>query len=585
MAAFHDAIQCVIFVSYFVISCIVGYVYIRHKKYIDTCANRLLLVTAGLFLMLCALTHLYSVWDPRPSETLLFSCALASFASAVCTVYTFRGLDDYLRQRVKTMDLLREKTITNLTKGYDLKVRVSGNNIVDGVAGPLQVTEPCFVADGFEVNGIVKVGEQFFRIANIVESHVQVMVNESNLPSRRRPPTQQHSLENGITRKETVAQVYGYDATAEVQMKDEAERMNRMKMELCMSTAHHVRSPLSCLGFALDSLRSRTNSEESLALMDEAVAHTEIINLVVTQFVDIATLDSSISMKPIVDHVDVRHLAERVEFVLMRIQMEGVRCACAVGNCVPNFVITDFAWVLQILLSIGTNAAKHTFSGWIRLNVTYDSGTLSIIATDTGVTIPDCEKRQIFYKDFTSNPVKSHGSTGIGLYSVKRKVVALGGKYDIVDNPGGGNILSVTIPVGVDEKCYTMSTEKRRDMVQVTRVRTILVVDDTPSVRKVMKRHLKDHRVEVAVNGADGLAKMKEKKFDIVLLDMMMPVLDGLGCLTLFREWERSNRPRDDHQLVFCVSATSVELDLGFDGSIPKPVDTKRLRAILQSLD
>lgn len=584
MIAFHDAIQCVIFVSYFVISCIVGYVYIRHKKYIDTCANRLLLVTAGLFLMLCALTHLYSVWYPRPPETLLFSCALASFASAVCTVYTFRGLDDYLRQRVKTMDLLREETIANLTKGYDLKVRVSGNNVVDGVAGPLQVTEPCFVADGFEVNGIVKVGEQFFRIANIVESHVQVMVNDANLPGRRRPPNQQHSLENGITRNETVAQVYGYDATAEVQMKDEAERMNRMKMELCMSTAHHVRSPLSCLGFALDSLRSRTNSEESLALVDDAVAHTEIINLVVTQFVDIATLDSSISMKPILDHVDVRHLAERVELVLMRTQMEGVRCACTVGNCVPNFVITDGAWVLQILLSIVTNAAKYTFRGWIRLNVTYDSGTLSIIATDTGVAIPDCEKREIFDKNFASNPVPSHGSTGIGLFSVKRKVVALGGKYDIVDNPGGGNILSVSIPVGVDEKCYTMSTEKRRDMVQVTRVRTILVVDDTPSVRKVMKRHLKDHRVEVAVNGADGLAKMKEKKFDLVLLDMMMPVLDGLGCLTLFREWERSNRPRDDHQLVFCVSATSVELDLGFDGSIPKPVDPKRLRAILQSL-
>lgn len=584
MIAFHDAIQCVIFVSYFVISCIVGYVYIRHKKYIDTCANRLLLVTAGLFLMLCALTHLYSVWQPRPPETLLFSCALASFASAVCTVYTFRGLDDYLRQRVKTMDILREETITNLTKGYDLKVRVSGNNVVDGVAGPLRVTEPCFVADGFEVNSIVKVGEQFFRIANIVESHVQVMVNDANLPSRRRPPNQQHSLESGIPRKETVAQVYGYDATAEVQMKDEAERMNRMKMELCMSTAHHVRSPLSCLGFALDSLRSRTNSEESLALVDEAVAHTEIINLVVTQFVDIATLDSSISMKPILDHFDVRHLAERVELVLMRTQMEGVRCACTVGNCVPNFVITDGAWVLQILLSIVTNAAKYTFRGWIRLNVTYDSGTLSIIATDTGVAIPDCEKREMFDKDFTSNPVTSHGSTGIGLYSVKRKVVALGGKYDIVDNPGGGNILSVSIPVGVDEKCYTMSTEKRSDMVQVTRVRTILVVDDTPSVRKVMKRHLKDHRVEVAVNGADGLAKMKEKKFDMVLLDMMMPVLDGLECLTLFREWERSNRPRDDHQLVFCVSATSVELDLGFDGSIPKPVDPKRLRAILQSL-
>ena len=106
MCTLLDVTQCVIFGSYFVISCIVAYVFLRHRSYIDTLVNRLLLVTAGLFLMLCALTHLYLVWDSKPPEALLVACALVSFVAAVCTMYSFRGLDDYLRLRVTTMDVM-----------------------------------------------------------------------------------------------------------------------------------------------------------------------------------------------------------------------------------------------------------------------------------------------------------------------------------------------------------------------------------------------------------------------------------------------------------------------------------------------
>ena len=567
MPLFLYATQVVIFLSYFIISSIIGYVYIRHRQYIDTCVNRLLLLTAGLFLMLCAITHLVSIWHAVPSEPLYFFCAFVSFVSAMCTVYTFRDLDDYLRRRQSTIDIMREEIVMNLTEGYDLNVSVLGNDIVSGVAGSVEISNTQYIAEGFEINGIVLVGEKYFRIVHIVDPFVSVVNGSKDYEERR----QSLSLS---TRK-----IFGYDATAEVHMKQESERLNRMKMELCMSTAHHVRTPLSCLGIALTCLRSRLEEDDKCcSLLDDVLVHYEIIDLVVRQFVDIATIDSSCRIKPCSDLVNVRDIVRRVEKVLVSISVEYVRSNCVVEYNIPKYVLTDGDWLLQIMLHLVTNAARYTRSGWIKVNVSlFESTQLLIVMRDTGVRIPDSEKLNIFDTDFTNDTTSDgYGSTGFGLYSVNRKVNDLGGKCEIVDNAEVGITISVKIPIQLNAYCYA-------DAGNTNRPRSVLVVDDTPSVRKVMVKFLKDHLVEVAVNGADGLEKMKKKRFDIVFLDMMMPILNGEMCLKQFRQWESAHRV-GDHQIVYCMSATSVLLPNDFDGSIPKPVDTKRLQFLLRNL-
>lgn len=570
MPMFLHATQVVIFLSYFVISIIVGYVYVRHRQYIDTCVNRLLLVTAGLFLMLCAITHLVSIWHAVPSEPLYFFCALVSFVSAICTVYTFRDLDDYLRRRLSTIDIMREEIVMNLTKGYDLKVSVMGNYIVSGVAGSIEISNPQYIADELNINSIVNVGETYFRIVHIVDPFVGVQTSSKDHDNVSRKGQMSTSM--------STRQVFGYDATAEVHMKQESERLNRIKMDLCMSTAHHVRTPLSCLGISLKCLESRLKGDDDLCLLiDDAFVHFEIIDLVVRQFVDIATIDSSDRMTPSVYLVNVRDLVRRVEKVLVSIRMESVCSKCVIECDVPKYVLTDGEWLLQIMLNLATNAARYTLSGCISVNVSLVELTLlSIVVRDTGVGIPDSEKRDVFDKDFTNDTTGGHGSTGIGLYSVKKKVSALCGKYEIADNVGGGTVLSVKIPIALNADCYA-------DTENIAQARSILVVDDTPSVRKIMLMYLRDHVVDVAVDGADGLKKMMEKSFDIVFLDMMMPVLNGEMCVKQFREWESAHRV-GEHQLIYCMSATNIELPNAFDGSIPKPVDTKRLQSLLRNL-
>ncbi|CAM9107428.1 unnamed protein product [Ectocarpus sp. 12 AP-2014] len=389
MPLFLDVIEVVIFLSYFVISCLVGYVYVRHRRYIDTCVNLLLLVTAGLFLMLCALTHLLSIWYPAPPEHLLFACSVVSFVAAACSLVSFRDLDNYLRRRVTTTDLLREQMVLNLTQGYDLKVTVVGNDIISGVAGSHEISEPHFVAQGFGVNSIIPLGETYFRIVHIVDSLVQVPAQATSIgdDEEERAPRRGLARQNTdwMNNSTSTRQVYGYDATAEVHMKEESDRLNRMKMALCLSTAHHVRTPLSCLGVALACLKSRMNMPESISLADDVFVHYDIIDLIVRQFVDIATIDTpTTQMKPCKDFVDIRKLMRRVDNVLVSTRAEEVLSRCVVEDGFPKFVLTDGDWLLQILLSVVISATRHTHSGWITTEVTLLAPTtlLSIVVRD-----------------------------------------------------------------------------------------------------------------------------------------------------------------------------------------------------------
>ncbi|CAB1099580.1 unnamed protein product [Ectocarpus sp. CCAP 1310/34] len=164
-------------------------------------------------------------------------------------------------------------------------------------------------------------------------------------------------------------------------------------------------------------------------------------------------------------------------------------------------------------------------------------------------------------------------------------VDALGGSCRVFDNPGGGTIFEVLIPAKVDKDIDIDSPSgsgrsvSLRESGDTTRG-TCLIVDDTASIRKMMRHFLKQHDVDLACNGVEGLERLKNKEYDIVLMDISMPVMDGRECLARFRKWEAVNRP--NRQRIYAMSANVVEVDTGFDGSLPKPMDGKRLRGLLQ---
>lgn len=125
-----------------------------------------------------------------------------------------------------------------------------------------------------------------------------------------------------------------------------------------------------------------------------------------------------------------------------RLTNENVQTRVEVGESVPGSVLTDVEWVWQILMNLVTNAAKYTYKGRVEVFMGYRDEELELHVQDTGIGMDDKQKEAVFDKFFTHQKY-SHGSHGVGLYSVKAKVDILGGSCTISDNPGGGSIFVV----------------------------------------------------------------------------------------------------------------------------------------------
>lgn len=563
MVSLHDAIECVIFVSYLIVSSLVFFVYARHFKYVDTNTNRVLVITAGLFLMLCAFTHLHSIWRDENNIYLSASCAVVSFASATSSLLSFKGLDDYLSMRITTIGVVREKLVRELGDGYDLRGTFCRNMMVEGYNRQGEIGYPVEFTGMLERDSLIKIEGHYYRITHIVESSVDVTdVIEHRL------------LESPVDVRYIV---FGQDATAEVHMSHEQERINRMRMEMCMSTAHDVRTPLSSLGIVISCLQSMGNDESNIVeyekLLDEAYVNVEMINLIITQFMEIGRMDGKDDIKPTICFMDMDTMKDRITKVGSRLKGENVIFTTDFDVKIPS-LYSDAEWVWQIVLNLVTNATKYTYHGYINVLIQYKAPDLIIRVVDTGIGISEKDKEKIFGK-FVTQKSFGHDSQGIGLYSVKTKVDKLGGSLTVRDNTVCGSVFEVKIPViNGDVTLDTIGPQNSS--------KSCLVVEDTPSIRKMMKRLLRNHEVDMAFNGDIGLEMMKAKQYDIVLLDMYMPVMDGLECIKRFRVWESAERVT--HQVIYSMSANQHILDEKFDGTLPKPIDGKRLKQVLDRL-
>eukprot|EP00752_Nemacystus_decipiens_P013411 g11874.t2 len=384
----ETSIEAVIFGSYVVISYVVLYIYYRHKDILDSFVNRLLAVTFGFFLMLCAITHLYSIWNDGINIVLSALCAGVSLVAAACTLHGFRDLDDYLSLRISTSKILRERTIQNLTKGYDLRCCAVGNCFVEGSIKDYVGGFPVEFEGGVHVGNIIQIESRFFRVVSTVETVVEL--NETS--------TRQRVSDVELARTKPGSMIYGYDATAEVHMSKEEERVNEMKMAMCMGTAHDVKTPLSSLGIVISSLRAKGDSgdEEYCRLLDEAFVNIEILNLVATQFMEIGTLGTGIKVRPTIDVLDVPTMCNRIGKVCNRLRNENVETSCQIREGVPRNLLTDVEWVWQILMNLVTNAAKYTYKGRFDVLVGYRDGYLELLVEDTGIGIDESKKGTVF---------------------------------------------------------------------------------------------------------------------------------------------------------------------------------------------
>ncbi len=389
--------------------------------------------------------------------------------------------------------------------------------------------------------------------------------------------------------------------------KEAAEEATRAKTDFLANMSHEIRTPLTAiLGFSsllenLDSL-----SEEARRYVRRIVAGGRVLLSVVNDILDFSKLEAGqvhLDPAPFDPHEFVQATAELIS---PQIEAKGLSFDLALSPGLPPSLIGDSTRLRQILLNLLNNAVKFTSKGGVRLSADYDpgSGELCLVVADTGTGIPADKLDQLFerFSQVDSSVSRHYGGTGLGLAICKSLLDLMAGRITVESEVGRGTRIEVHVPAPQEAPAASrIDPPPRAEPAQeepagavptanatpaevgpATPAR-ILVVDDVAENRELVRLLLDfmGHGVEEAAGGEEACRLAQAERFDLILMDMQMPKVDGLAASRRIRASGGPNADTPILAFTANVLGDQVEqcLAAGMNDHISKPILADELTA------
>jgi CheY-like chemotaxis protein len=263
---------------------------------------------------------------------------------------------------------------------------------------------------------------------------------------------------------------------------------------------------------------------------------------------------------------------------------KGLQLGTAIASALPPAVMVDGARLRQVLLNLLSNAIKFTEAGGVAVTVGYDAtdgGQLKVSVTDSGVGVAPEQLHRLFqrFSQADGSISRQYGGTGLGLAICRSLTSLMGGEIGVESTPGMGALFWFTVKAPACEP-GALADAAQGDRFD-TRPARILVVDDAPVNRELVGVLLGvfGHELSEASGGAEAVLAAAEQPFDLILMDLQMPGMDGLAATRAIRAGSPKNRATP----IVALSANILPNHLeacrvaGMNDHIGKPIDTREL--------
>ena len=381
-----------------------------------------------------------------------------------------------------------------------------------------------------------------------------------------------------------------------------AETADKAKSHFLARMSHEIRTPMNAIlgaGELLTETPLNGDQKRYVAILQNAGEH---LRELVSDVLDLSRFEAG-EFKLYQTAFNLRTTVEKTcEVFALESMDKGVRLDCTLEEGLPEHLLGDPTALKQILVNLISNAMKFTARGSISLSVcavsrrTSDKGegvTLEFSVTDTGIGIPE-NMHQAIFERFTQadgSSSRQYGGTGLGLAISRNLVTAMGGDIRVESDPGKGSTFIFTVQLLVDpnpEATDSSGPVPVAGMGGPSRIKRILLVEDDERNRLLFTLFLKDipHTLDTAESGDQALSMHTANPYDLVLMDIEMPGMDGYQATVAIRAWEKeTGTPPTPIVAVTAHALTEAKMrcrESGCTGYLPKPVTKTMLRRTVE---
>jgi len=373
-----------------------------------------------------------------------------------------------------------------------------------------------------------------------------------------------------------------------------AEAANSAKSTFLANMSHEIRTPLTAIiGFSESLLDTSQSMPERVESINTVIRSGKHLMQIINDILDLSKVEADkleleqLEVSPFTLLSDVHSL------VSLMAENKGLFFDVEYDFPIPESIITDPVRLKQVIINLCNNAVKFTEKGGVHIRMSFSENDklLSIKVVDTGVGLTQKQIGKLFspFTQADTSTTRQYGGTGLGLYLSKQLAEKLGGGISVESTPAAGSCFCLTVKVGDISKSKLLSSEPDIkhdtpqsiiDGVDVKVSGTVLLAEDNVDNQRLVSMYLKKLGAEVVLanNGKEAVEKTGTEQFDLILMDMQMPVMNGIDATVRLRDMGYKNP-------IVALTANAMKEDVdacynaGCDDFIRKPISQQEFMA------
>ncbi len=330
--------------------------------------------------------------------------------------------------------------------------------------------------------------------------------------------------------------------------KEVAIRTAQLKHQFMANMSHEIRTPMNAIIGMARLLLGKDPRPDQLRYLNAIQLSADNLLVIINDILDLSKIEAG---KIVIEHIDFspKEVLNSVRDMLMlKAEEKNLALKIQIDNTIPKRLTGDPTRLNQILINLAGNAVKFTESGHIEVSATLskkegDKLWIKFDVSDTGIGIAR-EHLDSIFDSFTqagADTTRKFGGTGLGLTICRQLVGLMGGEISVNSTLGKGTTFTATVPFAEAESQEEQQQSKVLDAVSMRRLANmkVLLVEDNEFNRMVAEDTLKESipgiKLDVAINGQEAVESVRKKLYDVILMDIQMPVMDGLAATIFIR--------------------------------------------------